>query len=179
MARRIHEAIKKLGSFIHIGVKDGPLKGRKWIVSTGWNFTRGQYEVKKTAAVERVVRNGDVVYDVGAHVDYFSLIMAQSAGSGGHVYSFEPRPLNRNRVHSPQLAASVSCDSSSPVSPEGCFAMIFTVLEHSPLLATGSEGNFSSIAVRSAEGGRKARRIPRSLLRGLGLFERGDFIFRS
>lgn len=70
------------------------MKGQKWILTTGSRFIQGQYETKKTSAVEAAVQRGDVIYDIGAHVGYFSLIMAQEAGPDGHVYSFEPRALN-------------------------------------------------------------------------------------
>ena len=40
--------------------------------------------------VKRVVKKGDVVVDVGAHVGYYSLLFAELVGEKGHVFSFEP-----------------------------------------------------------------------------------------
>jgi FkbM family methyltransferase len=36
------------------------------------------------------------IVDVGAHVGYFTMIMAKKVGSSGAIHSFEPRDLNRN-----------------------------------------------------------------------------------
>ena len=39
--------------------------------------------------VKRVVKKGDVVVDVGAHVGYYSLLFAELVGEKGHVFSFQ------------------------------------------------------------------------------------------
>jgi FkbM family methyltransferase len=48
--------------------------------------------------VERVflasVREGDVVYDVGANIGWYSLLAARAVGSGGRVVAFEPSLAN-------------------------------------------------------------------------------------
>ena len=66
------------------------------------------YEQSVTDTLARLVRAGDVVYDVGAHAGYSALVFARLSGDG-HVYAFEPSPgtferlrgnveLNRARV---------------------------------------------------------------------------------
>ncbi len=42
----------------------------------------------------RVVRVGDVVVDVGAHIGYYTICLARAVGSDGHVFAFEPDPDN-------------------------------------------------------------------------------------
>lgn len=42
--------------------------------------------------IERVVKPGDVVYDVGANVGAYSLIAAKVSGNAARVYAFEPSP---------------------------------------------------------------------------------------
>jgi FkbM family methyltransferase len=44
----------------------------------------------------RYARPGDTVIDVGAHIGYFTLFLAELVGPQGHVYSFEPDPRARN-----------------------------------------------------------------------------------
>ncbi|MEZ6184313.1 MAG: FkbM family methyltransferase [Planctomycetota bacterium] len=56
---------------------------------------RGRYEEGETAFVQRQVGPGDLVFDVGAHVGYFSLLFARAVGPRGHVLAFEPHPHNR------------------------------------------------------------------------------------
>ena len=52
------------------------------------------YEPNQTKIVKKYVHEGDVVIDVGAHVGYYTLLMAQLVGKNGKVYSFEPDPIN-------------------------------------------------------------------------------------
>ena len=52
------------------------------------------YEPNQTEIVKKYVHEGDIVIDVGAHVGYYTLLMAQLVGKNGKVYSFEPDPVN-------------------------------------------------------------------------------------
>jgi FkbM family methyltransferase len=44
--------------------------------------------------IRRLLRPGDVVLDVGAHIGYFTLLMAREVGRRGCVHAFEPDPGN-------------------------------------------------------------------------------------
>jgi len=55
-------------------------------------FLMGEFEPSTTAIVKKLLRQGDVVVDVGANIGYFSLLFSQCVGSKGHVYSYEPVP---------------------------------------------------------------------------------------
>ena len=94
MAGRLKDHIKAFFAPVVVSIKDGPLKGRKWSLVAGSNFVRGTFEVFKTKAVVTHLKPGDVVYDVGAHVGYYSAVSSQAVGLGGRVFSFEPRPDN-------------------------------------------------------------------------------------
>lgn len=52
----------------------------------------GCFEPAETELVKRIVRPGDVVVDVGAHIGYFTVLFARLAGDQGRVYAFEPNP---------------------------------------------------------------------------------------
>jgi FkbM family methyltransferase len=52
----------------------------------------GLFEPSVTAYMLRVLRPGDVFFDVGAHFGYFSLLGAWITGEDGQVHSFEPMP---------------------------------------------------------------------------------------
>jgi FkbM family methyltransferase len=75
-------------------IRSGPLKGKRWCAAAGIRFIRGTYEEYKTNAYLRYLHGGDVVYDVGAHVGYYTALAATITGEGGKVYAFEPRPAN-------------------------------------------------------------------------------------
>ena len=52
------------------------------------------YEPDQTEIVKKVVNPGDIVIDIGAHVGYYTLLLAQIVGDKGRVYAFEPDPEN-------------------------------------------------------------------------------------
>lgn len=52
----------------------------------------GNFEVETRLVMERSLRPGMVMVDLGAHVGYFSLLGARCVGPAGQVYAFEPEP---------------------------------------------------------------------------------------
>src|SRR5438067_53287 len=60
----------------------------------GLNVLRGQYERDEIAFVRRVLKPGDVALDIGAHIGFFTMHMADAVGSSGRVYAFEPFDAN-------------------------------------------------------------------------------------
>jgi FkbM family methyltransferase len=65
-------------------------------------FWRGEHEPDVQQALSTMVRPGDVVYDVGAHVGFIALGAARLVGATGRVVAFEGDPANilRLREHS-------------------------------------------------------------------------------
>ena len=53
----------------------------------------GVHELPVTEAVYRLLGPGDFAVDVGAHVGYFTSLMAFRIGSGGTVLALEPHPM--------------------------------------------------------------------------------------
>ncbi len=54
----------------------------------------GVYEPEVTAFFRRSARPGDTALDLGAHVGYFTLLLAKLVGPRGRVVAFEPHPEN-------------------------------------------------------------------------------------
>ena len=94
MIRELRERVKLWMQWFMVPIKAGPLKGMKWSVVSGGNFIRGRYEEFKTEALLKCVKPSDVIYDVGGHVGYYSILSSVLAGPTGKVFVFEPRPLN-------------------------------------------------------------------------------------
>jgi len=59
-----------------------------------WVLARGSYEYAKQRLFEQFVRPGDIVYDIGAHTGFYTLLASVLAGPTGRVVAFEPFPRN-------------------------------------------------------------------------------------
>ncbi len=55
---------------------------------------RGVYDKLETDIVQKSLGSGGIALDIGAHIGYFTLILAKAAGERGKVYAFEPEPGN-------------------------------------------------------------------------------------
>jgi FkbM family methyltransferase len=99
LLRPLRHRLKAAFAGLSVRIPRGPLRGLRWSVATGLPFIRGVYEPLKSEALAEVLRPGQVVYDVGAHVGYFTAVASLEVGPGGHVIAFEPRPLNLRFLH--------------------------------------------------------------------------------
>src|SRR6266851_6445911 len=76
-------------------ILQGPLRGKRWTAgSASHGCWLGSYEYHKQRALQRELKIGDVVYDIGANVGFYSLLASVTVGDNGYVYSFEPSPEN-------------------------------------------------------------------------------------
>lgn len=81
---------------IPIRIRAGPNEGRRWSVAvSGRGISAGNFEAEKFAALAALVRPGEIVWDIGAHYGYATLIAAREAGEEGSVVAFEPSTANR------------------------------------------------------------------------------------
>jgi len=51
-----------------------------------------KYEPFEKDIIEQIVKEGDIVVDIGANLGYFTLILARKVGNKGRVFAFEPDP---------------------------------------------------------------------------------------
>ena len=78
-----------------VPIIQGPLRGKRWVVgSSTHGCWLGSYEYVKSRLRERHVRSGDPVYDIGAHVGFYTLLASVLVGPTGRVVAFEPFPRN-------------------------------------------------------------------------------------
>jgi FkbM family methyltransferase len=71
-------------------------------------YLLGGFERSTSATLKRLVKGGDVVFDIGANVGAHTLAMARSVGAAGHVFAFEPTDfafakLKQNLELNPEL----------------------------------------------------------------------------
>jgi len=95
MGRVLRWPLRLIPRDARLPVLQGPLRGMRWIAGAGnHSCWLGCYESNKQKELQKRIRPGDVVYDLGAHAGYFSLVAAVLTGPEGRVISFEPLPQN-------------------------------------------------------------------------------------
>ncbi len=88
-------AAAKVGWYPPIAVRGG--MGRDLRISlrqASADYSTGTNELPVQRAIVENLAPGDVFYDVGSNVGFFALIAARQVGDRGHVYAFEPVPVN-------------------------------------------------------------------------------------
>ena len=66
---------------------------------SNFDYLLGTNEEPVQNTLSRVLKMGDVFYDIGANVGFFTMIGAKLVGSTGMVYAFEPVPRLAQAVH--------------------------------------------------------------------------------
>ncbi|HXJ04464.1 MAG TPA: FkbM family methyltransferase [Candidatus Acidoferrum sp.] len=90
-------------------------RGLTWSLDLGEGidfsiYLLGAFERSTVITLERLVKPGDVVLDIGANIGAHTLGLARSVGSAGKVFAFEPTDfafdkLKRNLALNPELQA--------------------------------------------------------------------------
>ncbi|HLA12088.1 MAG TPA: FkbM family methyltransferase [Pyrinomonadaceae bacterium] len=76
-------------------VLQGPLMGKRWLAGSHTHGCwLGSYEAEIQKRFANEVQAGEVVFDIGANVGFYSLLASVRVGPTGAVYSFEPLPQN-------------------------------------------------------------------------------------
>jgi len=85
-----------------------------WVESAIEKFRAKTYGTKEPETldwIERYIRPGDVVYDVGANIGLYSIFVAKHLQGCGKVYAFEPEALNHAKlsqnIHLNELSGTV------------------------------------------------------------------------
>ncbi len=82
---------------VHLPILKGLLRGRWWNPASPGKLFRvllGTYEPRQTQAFVEQIRPGSVVFDIGAHVGYYTLLSQKLVGAAGEVVAFEPEIRN-------------------------------------------------------------------------------------
>ena len=100
---------------IRLPIPRGVNKGAWWsIAAAGGGYGSGKREPKQMKIVTSLIREGDRVWDLGAHFGYITVAAARCVGTRGHVCAFEPSKSNRwflqkhvrwNRLHNTDVYA--------------------------------------------------------------------------
>ena len=73
-----------------VSILSGPLKGKKWIKGAhNVSILFGAYEKKQTESFRKRATASNVLWDLGSHVGYYSLLF-NAASPKGKIFAFEP-----------------------------------------------------------------------------------------
>ncbi|HEY9769101.1 MAG TPA: FkbM family methyltransferase [Coleofasciculaceae cyanobacterium] len=82
-----------------VAVRNGVAKGLKFNSGESCpELALGTYEIPIQNIFAQHLQAGDVFYDIGANVGFFSIIAAKLVGNTGKVYAFEPGEGNANSI---------------------------------------------------------------------------------
>lgn len=93
--RRVYDALNHLGRHV-LGtrIRSGPGAGLRFSGGDTVGYVLGVSEPALQQALSAHLRTGDVLYDVGAHAGFVSVLGCHLVGPTGHVHCFEPVPSN-------------------------------------------------------------------------------------
>lgn len=100
--RLLRFPLRLIPSSATLPILQGRLRGKRWIVGSGTHGCwLGSYEYEKQRTFEETVERGFVVFDIGAHVGFYTLLASVLVGPEGRVVAFEalPRNLRYLRAH--------------------------------------------------------------------------------
>ena len=95
LGRAIRAPLRLLPKSAVVPILSGPNRGLRWTVGSGTHGCwLGWYDRASAAVLQDLCRPGMTVFDVGANVGYFTLLLSRAVGSTGKVIAFEPDPGN-------------------------------------------------------------------------------------
>jgi FkbM family methyltransferase len=95
LARLVRAPLRLVPRHRPLPVLTGPLRGARWLPgSSTLGCWLGIYERPSQRLFSSQLAAGDVVFDVGAHVGFYTLLAARLVGPGGRVVAFEPLARN-------------------------------------------------------------------------------------
>lgn len=151
-----------------VSIAAGNLADFKMVLNlkTEKDYWLGTYEATLQAALRELVRQGMVLYDIGANIGYISLMMAGLSGKEGKVFSFEALPANLRRLK--ENISLNNMDSIIQVHPKAVIDMTRPVrfLAHSS----------TSMGKAAGSAGRAEEYDQEITVRGLAL---DDFVYKQ
>jgi FkbM family methyltransferase len=91
----VRRVLDPLTDRVPVPALGGPNRGRLWsLASAGSGYATGRRAAEQLRFLRSLIRPGDVVWDVGAHHGYVTLMAAAAAGDDGVVHAFEPGERN-------------------------------------------------------------------------------------
>ena len=92
--------LRFIPSSMRVPILQGRLRGMRWVIGAGTHgYWLGSYESEKQKVFEKYIHAENVVFDIGAHAGFYSLLASILVGPRGKVLAFEPLPRNIRFLH--------------------------------------------------------------------------------
>lgn len=80
---------------VSVPILQGKLRGKRWVVNASTHGCwLGSYEFEKQQLFSNMITTSSTVFDIGAHVGFYTLLSSVLVGKAGRVFAFEPLPRN-------------------------------------------------------------------------------------
>ncbi|HET9948378.1 MAG TPA: FkbM family methyltransferase, partial [Longimicrobiales bacterium] len=91
----VRAAGQRLLGGVPVRIRGGVNRGRAWsLACLGRGYGSGRFGRDRLEALAALVREGDVVWDVGAHKGFVALAASSMVGARGTVVAVEPAEVN-------------------------------------------------------------------------------------
>jgi len=131
-----------------IPILQGRLRGKKWIVgSCTHGCWLGSYEYEMQKAFVGRVAEGSIVYDIGAHVGYYTLLASVIVGRQGRVIAFEPLPRNLQLLSKHLQMNRISNVEIIEAAVSDCEGEVF--FKEGPVHTMGKVADYGELRVRA------------------------------
>lgn len=87
--------LKQIFLHVRLPIFRGPNRRLWWSVTTARNYFIDRFVPGKAACLPQLIQAGEIVWDIGAHCGYTTLINSRAVGPAGQCIAFEPNPRNR------------------------------------------------------------------------------------
>lgn len=95
LGKLLRQPLRLIPPTATVPILQGRLRGMRWIVGAGTHGCwLGSYEYRQRVLFEAMIKEGTVVFDIGAQAGFYTLLAAILVGPRGRVYAFEPVPRN-------------------------------------------------------------------------------------
>lgn len=95
-AKAIKRATDSIFGPVPVRVIGGDNRGIRWsLASAGGGYGTGKRAAPQMAMLSALISPGDIVWDVGAHHGFVTLMASKRVGPHGRVHAFEPGERNR------------------------------------------------------------------------------------
>ena len=161
LGRALRWPLRLIPRDLVVPVMQGPLRGWRWVVgSANHGCWLGSYEIAQHRAFAEEIRPGQVVYDLGANVGFYTLIAARRAGSTGRVVAFEPLERNLRYLRRHLAVNGVTNTTVVAAAVSGTAGVAGLDASRGPSMARLSRQRADSVEVVTLDHVARARRLP-------------------